>query len=55
MTSFRFLASQVEMQEQDIAELQAMLENLVGPESEKDYSNMAKCLERLRAYAAASE
>jgi len=55
ITSFRFLASQVEMQEQDIAEVQAMLENLIGPESEKDYSNMSKCLERLRGHAATAD
>jgi hypothetical protein len=54
ITSFRFLASQVEIQEQDIADVQAMLENLIGPESEKDYSNMAKCLDQLRERAAAS-
>jgi hypothetical protein len=50
---FHQLATELNLQERDIAAIRDMLENLMGSESRKDYSNMTRCLERVRRYALA--
>lgn len=52
---FKSLAHEVEIQPQDILEIQQMLQNLIGPESEKDYTNIAKCLETLKHHASIAD
>jgi hypothetical protein len=53
-SSFRYLAMQVNISDQDVADIQEMLKNLIGPPSDKDYTNMARCLDKVRQCAMVS-
>ncbi|MBN1652656.1 MAG: toll/interleukin-1 receptor domain-containing protein [Deltaproteobacteria bacterium] len=55
LTSIGFLGSQVNIRAEEISQLQTMLENLIGPENERDYTNIAKCLDLLRQRAVEPE
>jgi hypothetical protein len=50
---FRQLASELNIRERDVDSILHMLETLMGPDSEKDYSNITRCLERIRRHALA--
>ncbi len=49
------LAGELGLPEQGIADIRSMLENLTGPESEKDYTNVARTLQVARELAEAAD
>lgn len=54
LDAFRFVASAAEIPEEDVDSIQSMLENLIGPSSNREYANVAKSRELVRQLAAAA-
>jgi hypothetical protein len=50
---FRQLVFALDLQEREVETMREMLENLMGPDAEKDHSNMTRCLEHIRRHALA--
>ena len=48
---FRLLASELNLRQREIEAIAAMLQNLMGPESEKDPTNLKRCVNTVRRQA----
>jgi hypothetical protein len=55
MTAFRQAAEIVQVGARDLRRQQALLENLIGPEQRRDYSNIGRSLDELRGLAQAAD
>jgi hypothetical protein len=55
MSQFRNAAASARIAGREIRKLQALLDNLIGPEQKRDYANMARALEALRAAASEAD
>lgn len=51
MTAFRESAENAGVEARSVRRLHALLENLIGPEPQRDYTNVARSLQELRALA----
>jgi hypothetical protein len=55
MAQLRTSAASAGVVPREIRRLQALLENLIGPEPKRDYANIGRALDALRDHAAAAD
>jgi hypothetical protein len=52
---FHQLAFELDLREREVEAIGEMLENLMGPDTERDHANVTRCLERIRRHALACD